>query len=150
MTVNKVIILGHVGQDPEKRVMSGGDSVANISIATTEKWTDKQGSKQSKTEWHKLVLYSKLADLADQYLKKGSQVYIEGKLQTREWLNKDNQKQYTTEIVVREMKFVSGGKSQQQNQQPAQQPSQGYQTLPAQPPQNQAPQDDFIEDSIPF
>ena len=106
--INKVIIVGTLGNDPEVRYMKNGDAVANISIATSESWKDKSGEKVEKTEWHKAVLYRGLGDIAGKYLKKGSQVYIEGKIQTRKWQDKDGQDRYTTEIVAREMQMLGG------------------------------------------
>ena len=99
--VNKVIILGNLGKDPEVRFMPNGGGVANLTIATSESWKDKQtGQQKEKTEWHRVVMFGKLAEIAGQYLKKGSKVYIEGALQTRKWQNQQGQDQYTTEIVV--------------------------------------------------
>ncbi|WP_192459545.1 single-stranded DNA-binding protein [Musicola keenii] len=99
--VNKVILLGHLGQDPEVRYMPNGGAVANITLATSESWRDKQtGEQKEKTEWHRVVLFGKLAEVAGEYLRKGSQVYIEGQLQTRKWQDQSGQDRYTTEIVV--------------------------------------------------
>lgn len=99
--VNKVIILGNLGKDPEVRFMPNGGAVANLAIATSESWKDKQtGEAKEKTEWHRVVIFGKLAEIAGEYLKKGSKVYIEGALQTRKWTNNDGQDQYTTEIVI--------------------------------------------------
>lgn len=99
--VNKVILLGNLGRDPETRFMPNGGAVSNLAIATSETWKDKQtGEQKEKTEWHRVVMFGKLAEIADQYLKKGSKVYIEGQLQTRKWQNQQGQDQYTTEIVV--------------------------------------------------
>ena len=99
--VNKVIILGNLGKDPEVRFMPNGGGVANLTIATSETWKDKQtGEQKEKTEWHRVVMFGKLAEIAGEYLKKGSKVYIEGSLQTRKWTNQQGQDQYTTEIVV--------------------------------------------------
>ena len=99
--VNKVIILGNLGQDPEVRFMPNGNAVANITVATSESWKDKQtGQQKEKTEWHRIVLYGRLAEVAGEYLRKGSKVYIEGQLQTRKWQNQQGQDQYTTEVVV--------------------------------------------------
>ena len=98
--VNKVILLGNVGGDPETRYLPNGNAVTNITLATSDSWTDKQsGQKQERTEWHRVVFFGKLAEIAGEYLRKGSQVYVEGRLQTREW-EKDGVKRYTTEIVV--------------------------------------------------
>lgn len=112
--VNKAIIVGTLGQDPELRSMPNGNAVVNISVATSEQWKDKQsGERQEKTEWHKIVAFGKLAEIMGQYLIKGSQVYIEGKLQTRKWQDKDGKDRYTTEIVARDMQML-GGKQRQQ------------------------------------
>lgn len=110
--VNKVILIGNLGKDPEVRYTPGGQAVANFNIATNENWTDKQGQKQERTEWHRIVVWGKAAELCGEYLSKGRQVYIEGRLQTREWNNKEGQKQYTTEVVanpVGGVVFLSGG-----------------------------------------
>lgn len=99
--INKVILLGHLGQDPDVRLMPNGNSVANLTIATSESWKDKQtGQQQDRTEWHRVVIFGKLAEIAGQYLRKGSLVYIEGQLQTRKWQDKNGQDRYTTEVVV--------------------------------------------------
>jgi len=108
--VNKVILIGNLGKDPEVRYTPDGRAVANFNIATNESWTDKSsGSKQERTEWHKIVAWGKTAELCGEYLSKGRQVYIEGRLQTREWTNKEGAKQYTTEIVANQVVFLSGG-----------------------------------------
>ena len=107
--VNKVILVGNLGKDPEVRYTPGGQAVANFNIATNEAWTDKSGAKQERTEWHKIVVWGKVAELCGEYLSKGRQVYIEGRLQTREWNNKEGVKQYTTEIVANQVVFLSGG-----------------------------------------
>jgi len=110
MSVNKVILIGRLGKDPETRYMTSGDAVTNCTLATSENWKDKSGEKQEKTEWHNLVFYRRLAEIAGEYLKKGSQIYAEGKLQTRKWQDKEGRDRYTTEIVVNEMTML-GGKS---------------------------------------
>jgi len=110
MSVNKVILIGRLGKDPETRYMTSGEAVTNATLATSENWKDKSGEKQEKTEWHNLVFYRRLAEIAGEYLKKGSQVYVEGKLQTRKWQDKDGRDRYNTEIVVNEMTML-GGKS---------------------------------------
>ena len=110
MSVNKVILVGRLGKDPETRYMTSGEAVTNATLATSENWKDKSGEKQEKTEWHNLVFYRRLAEIAGEYLKKGSQIYVEGKLQTRKWQTKEGQDRYTTEIVVNEMTML-GGKS---------------------------------------
>ena len=107
--VNKVILIGNLGKDPEVRYTPGGQAVANFTIATNENWTDKQGQKQERTEWHRIVVWGKAAENCGEYLSKGRQVYIEGRLQTREWTNKEGAKQYTTEVVANQVVFLSGG-----------------------------------------
>lgn len=109
MAVNKVILIGNLGQDPEVRYSPSGQAVCNLSIATNEAWTDKNGQKQEKTEWHRVVVFGKLAELVGQYLKKGRQAYLEGKLQTRQWQDKDGQTRYTTEVVAQTIQFLGGG-----------------------------------------
>ena len=105
-SVNKVILIGNLGRDPETRYMPDGGAVTNVSIATTENWKDKNGEKQEKTEWHRVVFFNKLAEIAGEYLKKGSQVYVEGRLQTRKWQDKDGQDKYSTEIVADRMQML--------------------------------------------
>jgi single-strand DNA-binding protein len=106
-SVNKVILVGNLGKDPETRYMPNGDAVTNITLATTDSWKDKSsGDKREATEWHRVVFFRKLAEIASQYLRKGSQVYIEGSLKTRKWQDKDGQDRYTTEIVADEMKML--------------------------------------------
>ncbi|WP_444999880.1 single-stranded DNA-binding protein [Halomonas mongoliensis] len=105
--VNKVILIGNLGQDPEVRFMPSGAPVANLRLATTDTWMDKQsGQRQERTEWHNVVMFNKLAEIAQQYLKKGSKVYVEGRLQTRKWQGQDGQDRYTTEIVVNDMQML--------------------------------------------
>ncbi|MFP4184561.1 MAG: single-stranded DNA-binding protein [Halorhodospira sp.] len=136
--VNRAIILGNLGRDPEVRYTQGGTAVANLNIATSESWKDKRtGEQQTKTEWHRVTLWARLAEVAGQYLRKGSKVYIEGQLQTRKWQDQSGQDRYTTEIVGREMQMLGGG--DQQQQQPSQQQQQQ---------EPEAPQD--FDDSVPF
>ena len=164
--VNKVILVGTCGKDPEVRYMPNGNAVASVSLATSEQWTDKQsGQKVEKTEWHRVSLFGKVAEIAGEYLRKGSQVYIEGKLQTREW-EKDGIKRHTTEIIVDmqgTMQLV-GGRPQDgndhgggQQQQPQQAPRQQQRPAPKQSrPANQqqspqpAPDFDSYDDDLPF
>jgi len=145
--VNKVIILGNLGKDPEVRFMPNGGGVANLTIATSESWKDKQtGEQKEKTEWHRVVMFGKLAEIAGEYLKKGSKVYIEGALQTRKWQNAQGQDQYTTEIVVQgfngtmQMLDSRGGSGAQAGggfqQQSAPQQSGGFQLQQAAPQQS--------------
>ena len=105
-SVNKVIVLGNLGKDPELRHLPNGDAVCNFSLATTESWKDKEGNKQDKTEWHNVVIFRKLAEIAGEYLKKGRPVYIEGRLQTRKWQDKEGKDRYTTEIVADQMQML--------------------------------------------
>jgi single-strand DNA-binding protein len=107
--VNKVILVGNLGQDPEVKYMPSGGAVANLSLATTESWKDKQsGEKVEKTEWHRLVFFERLAEIAGEYLRKGSQIYVEGNLQTRKWQDKSGNDRFTTEIRVRDMQMLGG------------------------------------------
>ena len=108
MSVNKVILLGRLGQDPELKYTPGGSPVCNFSLATTESWTDKGGQKQEKTEWHRVVVWGKLAELCNQYLSKGRQAFLEGRLQTRSWDDKEGNKRYTTEILASTVQFIGG------------------------------------------
>ncbi|MFH1262821.1 MAG: single-stranded DNA-binding protein [Pseudomonadota bacterium] len=107
-SVNKVILIGHLGADPEIRYTQGGSPVANLRLATNESWTNKNGQKEERTEWHRVVVWSKLAELAGQYLTKGRQVYVEGRLQTRSWDDKDGTKRYSTEVVATNLQFLGG------------------------------------------
>lgn len=107
-SVNKVILVGNLGRDPEVRFMPNGEAVCNFSIATADSWKDKAGVKQERTEWHNIVMYRKLAEIAGEYLKKGHPVYIEGRLQTKKWQTKEGQDRYTTEIVADQMQMLGG------------------------------------------
>ena len=148
--INKVILVGNLGKDPEIRYTASGAAIANITIATSESWRDKQsGEKKEKTEWHRVVFFSRLAEIVGEYLKKGSQVYVEGRLQTRKWQDQSGQDRYTTEIVANEMQMLGsrggdGGGQSSQNQsfrKPAEQ---------AAPAQSPKAEDDFPDDDIPF
>jgi len=107
MSVNKVILVGRLGKDPETRYMPNGEAVTNATLATSENWKDKSGEKQEKTEWHNLTFYRRLAEIAGEYLKKGSMIYVEGKLATRKWQDKEGKDRYTTDIIVNEMQMLS-------------------------------------------
>jgi single-strand DNA-binding protein len=109
--LNKVMLIGNLGRDPEVRYMPSGDAITTLNIATTDTWKDKSGEKQERTEWHRVVMFSKLAEIAGEYLKKGSQVYIEGRLQTRKWTDKSNIERYTTEIVADRMQMLGSRSS---------------------------------------
>jgi len=171
--INKVIVVGNLGNDPEIRYLPNGNAVANISIATSESWKDQQGQQQERTEWHRVTMYRRLAEIAGEYLKKGSQVFIEGKLQTRKWQDQQGNDRYTTEIIADNMQMLGGrgdGGQQGGGQQggynqsrPQQQPQGGYnqsapannyQQKPQQQPQQQAPNmsepDIDFDDDIPF
>lgn len=106
--VNKVILVGNLGNDPEFRNMPNGTPVANLSLATSESWKDQNGQVQERTEWHRLTMYRRLAEIAGQYLKKGSQIYVEGKLQTRKWQDQQGNDHYTTEVIVDQMQMLGG------------------------------------------
>ena len=158
-SLNKIIIIGNLGKDPEMRTFPSGDAVANVTIATTDKWKDKQtGEQKEAAEWHRVVFNGRLAEIAGQYLRKGSQVYVEGSLRTRSW-EKDGVKQYATEIRADNMQMLGGrqgggGQQQdapQQRQAPRQAPAQqqGQQPAPAQQRSSSSGFDD-MDDSIPF
>lgn len=106
--VNKVILVGNLGNDPEVKYTNNGTAVANASLAVNESWKDKSGEKQERTEWVRLIFWSKLAEIAGEYLKKGSQIYVEGKLQTRKWQDRDGQDRYTTEVAVSDLQMLGG------------------------------------------
>ncbi|EJG1659556.1 single-stranded DNA-binding protein [Vibrio parahaemolyticus] len=166
--INKVILVGNLGNDPEIRYMPNGGAVANITIATSESWRDKAtGEQREKTEWHRVVLFGKLAEVAGEYLRKGSQVYVEGQLQTRKWQDQSGQDRYSTEVVVQGFNGVMqmlggraqggapamGGQQQQQGgwgqpQQPAQQQYNAPQQQQPQQQYNEPPMD--FDDDIPF
>ena len=111
--INKVIVVGNLGADPDSRTMPSGNAVTNISVATSESWNDKEtGEKQEKTEWHRVVFFGRLAEIASEYLKKGSQVYVEGKLQTRKWEDKEGNERWTTEIIANQMQMLGERMSQ--------------------------------------
>jgi len=126
--VNKVIIIGNLGKDPEVKFMPNGNSVANVTIATSESWKDKNtGQQQERTEWHRVVFFRRLAEVVGEYVKKGSKIYIEGKLQTRKWQDQSGQDRYTTEIVADQMQMLdSRGQAPQQAQAPAPAMPDGY------------------------
>jgi single-strand DNA-binding protein len=140
--VNKVILVGNLGSDPETKYMPSGDCVCNFSLATSESWNDKQtGEKVERTEWHRIVMFRRLAEIAGEYLRKGSQVYIEGRLRTRKWQDKSGNDRYTTEIEAREMQML-GGRGNNMSNAPAASQAGGGAPAPA-------PAQEF-EDDIPF
>jgi single-strand DNA-binding protein len=158
-SVNKVILVGNLGADPETRYLPNGDAVANIRLATSETWNDKAtGEKREMTEWHRVVFYRRLAEIVGQYLKKGSSVYIEGRIRTRKWQDKEGQERYTTEIEASEMKMLggrqsasaSGGETEYGSGQPSPAPAAGgARTAPAAPPKKVSSLED-MDDDIPF
>lgn len=144
-SVNKVILVGNLGRDPEVRYMPSGDAIANISVATTDNWKDKNGEKQERTEWHRVAFFGKLAEIVGEYLKKGSQVYVEGRLQTRKWTDKEGHDKYTTEIVADRMQMLgsrAGGGA----------PSQSEESSPPRQSGPPAASTEFndLDDDIPF
>ncbi len=156
-SVNKVIIVGNLGRDPETRYMPEGGAITNISVATTEKWKDKNGEMQEKTEWHRVAFFGKLAEIAGEYLKKGSQVYVEGRLQTRKWQDKDGQDKYMTEIVANQMQMLgsrqgmgagdrSGGERSEAGEGAGSRPA----AAGAKPAAKSGGKFDDMEDDIPF
>ncbi|MDK6999244.1 single-stranded DNA-binding protein [Proteus mirabilis] len=159
--VNKVILIGHLGQDPEIRYMPSGGAVANLTLATSESWRDKQtGEMKEKTEWHRVCIFGKLAEIAGEYLRKGSQVYIEGQLQTRKWQDQSGQDRYSIEVVVNiggTMQMLGGNGGNQAGSRKTQPQGWGQPQQPLAPKQassNQAPKSeppmDFDDDMIPF
>ena len=155
-SVNKVILVGNLGADPEVRYMSNGEAVANVRLATTESWKDKNsGEKREVTEWHRVVFYRKLAEIVGQYLKKGSSVYIEGRIRTRKWQDKEGQERYTTEVEATEMQMLggrqsaassSGGEAEYGGSMPSSSSGGGSRPAPA----KKAPSFDTMDDDIPF
>lgn len=145
-SLNKVQLIGRLGQDPEMKHLPGGDAVTNLSVATSEQWKDKNtGEKREKTEWHRVVVFGRLAEVCGQYLRKGSLVYFEGKLETRKWTDQSGQDRYTTEIRANEMKMLGGKSDNQGGGQQYGAPAQQQQ--PRQAPQQQASN---YDDDIPF
>mgnify|MGYP000034507044 FL=1 len=155
-SVNKVILMGNLGRDPEVRFMPNGDAVCNFSIATTDTWKDKAGERQEKTEWHNIVMYRRLAEIAGEYLKKGRPVYIEGRLQTRKWQTKEGQDRYSTEIIADSMQMLGGldSSSPQENSNAEEKPKDDFDQSPNRVnepnPSNTGSAFDEFEDDIPF
>ena len=138
--INKVILVGNLGKDPDMRYTAGGDAVANLSIATSESWNDNQtGEKKEKTEWHRVVFFRRIAEVCGEYLKKGSSIYIEGSLRTRDWEDDQGNKRYTTEIIGREMQMLGGRRSEDTMDQSPQMINPSPQ-----------PQEGLVDDEIPF
>ena len=151
-SVNKVILIGNLGRDPETRYMPDGAAITNISVATTDTWKDKQGEKQEKTEWHRVAFFGKLAEIAGEYLKKGSQVYVEGRLQTRKWQDKDGNDKYTTEIVADRMQMLGSRQGAGERSAPAEAHEGGSSRPAGKPAAAKSPAGKFddLEDDIPF
>ena len=155
-SVNKVILVGNLGRDPEVRFTPDNNAIANVSIATTDTWRDKSGEKQERTEWHRVAFFGKLAEIVQQYLRKGSQVYVEGRLQTRKWQDNEGRERYTTEIVADRMQMLGarggGGMGEVVDMDDAPPPSRASQpTRPTSGPSRQPPPPDIgLDDDVPF
>ncbi len=162
-SVNKVILIGNLGKDPEVRYMPSGDAIATISVATTETFKDRDGAKQERTEWHRVVFFGKLAEIAGQYLKKGRPVYVEGRIHTNKWQDKNGQDRYTTEIIANDMKMLgsrgdasgsapfSAEGPEMEDSAPAPRPPQGQGSRPQAAAQPQpGPDNSGFDDDIPF
>ena len=143
--LNKVILIGRLGKDPETRLMPNGEAVCNFSVATSEAWNDRNGQRVERTEWHNITMYRRLAEIAGQYLKKGSQVYLEGKIQSRKYTDKNGVERTAYDIIVSEMKMLGGGNSEQ----PAQ-PAQGETPTPPRRQATPATPAEDIDDDVPF
>lgn len=153
-SVNKVILVGNLGKDPEVRYMPSGDAITNITMATTDSWKDKNGEKQEKTEWHRVAFFGKLAEIAGEYLKKGSQVYVEGRLQTRKWQDKEGHDRYTTEIIADRMQMLGsrsgGGNYEVQDKAPAETARASSGGTNSKPAAKKGGDFEDFEDDIPF
>jgi len=144
MSVNKVQLIGRLGQDPEIKYTQTGQAVCSLSVATSESWTDKtSGQKQEQTEWHKVVVWGKHAEHCNQYLNKGSQIFVEGKITTRSWTDKDDNKRYTTEILAKEIKFLGRAETNQENHVHPKEESQGSSSTEANSEGASFPSDDI-------
>ena len=150
--VNKVILVGNLGRDPEMKYTASGAAIANITVATTDSWNDKQtGERVEKTEWHRVVAFQRLAEIMGEYLKKGSQVYIEGKLQTRKWQDQNGQDRWTTEVVANDMQML-GARGGEGGGRPPAGGGGGFRSNPPaqKDPAQSSPDNDFADDDIPF
>jgi single-strand DNA-binding protein len=149
--VNKVILVGNIGQDPEVKYTASQQAVCNVSIATTDSWTDKtSGEKQERTEWHRVVFFRRLAEIAGEYLRKGSQIYIEGRLQTRKWQDQSGADRYTTEIIANDMQMLGGRGGATGGGFDGPSDDQGFGEEPAPAKSAAAPVSDDLDDDIPF
>jgi single-strand DNA-binding protein len=151
-SVNKVILVGNLGRDPEVRYLPSGDAVANVTLATTETWKDKSGEKQEQTEWHRVAMFGKTAEIAGEYLKKGSQVYIEGRLQTRKWTDKEGQERTTTEIRCDRMQMLGSRSGGSERMAPSDDdaPARSAPAAKKSAPAGKGGNFDDMEDDIPF
>ena len=150
MSINKVMLLGRLGQDPELKYTPSGQPVCNFSMATSESWIDKSGQKQEKTEWHRIVVWGKIGELCNQYLSKGSQTFLEGRIQTRSWEGKDGNKRYTTEVIATNVQFI-GANSQKGDKRPDNRDQNSNQAnSPAEEDYNISTDTNFTADDIPF
>ena len=155
-SLNKVMLIGNLGRDPEIRYTQAGSAVANFSLATTDRWTDRHGQRQERTEWHDIVAFDRLADLAQNYLKKGKSVFIEGRLQTRSWEDPQGQKRYRTEVVANGMQFLDArplgeGRGQSSSDQPhSSNNDQASSEIPDSENNQNSEKEDYIKDDIPF
>ena len=143
--LNKVILIGRLGRDPETRYMPNGEAVCNFSVATSEAWNDRNGQRVERTEWHNITMYRRLAEIAGQYLKKGSQVYLEGKIQSRKYTDKNGAERTAYDIIANEMKMLGGGNSEQQAQ-----PAQAETPTPPRRQATPAAPAEDIDDDVPF
>jgi len=150
--VNKVILIGHLGKDPELRYTPGGQATASFSLATSERWTDKNGQRQERTEWHNIVVWAKLAEIANQYLKKGSPAYIEGRITNRSWDDRDGNKRYRTEIVANTIQFLGSGSGGAGASDPmsGQEPGPAGRAAPPEPDPMPAGPGAAIDEELPF
>ena len=151
--INKVILIGNLGNDPDVRYTAGGSPIANVSLATSESWRDKEtGDQQERTEWHRVVFFGRLAEIVSEYLRKGSKVYVEGRLQTRKWQDRDGNDRYTTEIVANDMQMLDsrGGAAEDRAGPPAPARKQSEAAAPARQDNTSGNGGEFVDDDIPF
>lgn len=144
MSVNKVMVLGRLGQDPELKYTPSGMAVCNFTVATSETWNDKAGQKQERTEWHRIVVWGKLAELCNQYLSKGKQTFVEGSLQTRSWDDKDGTKRYTTEVVAKSVQFIGSSTNKENSN------HETHEQMELAPEYDISTDTNFTRDDIPF
>ncbi|MEE3121262.1 MAG: single-stranded DNA-binding protein [SAR324 cluster bacterium] len=155
-SLNKVMLIGNLGKDPEIRYTQAGSAVANFPLATTDRWTDRQGQRQERTEWHDIVAFDRLADLAQSYLKKGKSVYVEGRLQTRSWEDQQGQKRYRTEVVANSMQFLEPRSSGEQRNhssgisEQSRNENVSTETESSSVAENQNEKEGYIKDDVPF